>query len=71
MSSGRPRYGGDATRVDLAYAIYALSHGANDAQVAAALRTRDLSHKGDEKRQNQYVDRTVGKALKLAEGRSR
>ena len=66
-----PRYGGDATRVDLAYAIYALSHGANEAQVAAALRSRNLAHKGDEKRQNQYVDRTVGKALKVTEGRCR
>jgi hypothetical protein len=66
-----PRYGGDATRVDLAYAIYALSHGANEAQVAAAIRSRDLSHKGDEKRQNQYVDRTVGKALKVTETRCR
>ena len=25
-----PRYGGDATREDLAFAIYALSHGSND-----------------------------------------
>lgn len=62
-----PRYGGDATRVDLAFAIYALSHGSSDDQVAAALRSRDLSHKGDEKRQNQYVDRTLRKALNLTE----
>jgi len=66
-----PRYGGDATRVDLAFAIYALSHGADAEQVAAALRSRDLSHKGDEKRQMQYVDRTVGKALKATESRCR
>ena len=58
-----PRYGGDATRVDLAFAIYALSHGSSAEQVAAAIRTRDLSHKGDEKRQAEYVDRTVAKAL--------
>jgi len=62
-----PRYAGDATRVDLAFAIYALSHGSSGDHVAAALRTRDLSHKGDEKRQNQYVDRTVAKALKAIE----
>ena len=62
-----PRYGGDGTRVDLAFAIYALSHGSSAEQVAAALRSRDLSHKGDEKRQNQYVDRTVEKALTVAE----
>jgi hypothetical protein len=64
-----PRYGGDATRVDLAFAIYALSHGSSGDQVAAALRSRDLSHKGDEKRQNQYVDRTITKALKVTESR--
>jgi len=62
-----PRYGGDGTRVDLAFAIYALLHGSSAEQVAAALRSRDLSHKGDEKRQNQYVDRTVEKALTVAE----
>jgi hypothetical protein len=64
-----PRYGGDATRVDLAFAIYALSHGSSGDQVAAALRTRDLSHKGDDKRQRQYVDRTIAKALKVVESR--
>ena len=64
-----PRYAGDATRVDLAFAIYALSHGATGDQVAAVLRSRDLSHKGDEKRQNQYVDRTVAKAFKATECR--
>lgn len=66
-----PRYAGDATRVDLAYAIYALSHGSSSDQVAAALGSRDLSHKGDEKRQKQYVDRTVTKALKASESRCR
>lgn len=66
-----PRYGGDSTRVDLAFAIYALSHGSSPEQVASALRSRDLSHKGDEKRQGQYVDRTVAKALQTAECRQR
>ena len=46
-----PRYGGDDTRIDLAYAIYALSRGATEAQVEAAIRSRDLSHKGGERRQ--------------------
>jgi hypothetical protein len=64
-----PRYAGDATRVDLAFAIYALSHGSSGDQVASALRSRDLSHKGDEKRQNQYVDRTITKALNVTESR--
>ena len=56
-------YGGDGTRVDLAYAIYALSHGERESSVEAALRSRDLSHKGNEKRQAEYVERTIKKAL--------
>jgi DNA primase RepB-like protein len=57
------RYGGDGTRVDLAYAVYALSHGADTEQVANAIRSRDLSHKGNERRQDDYVARTIKKAL--------
>jgi hypothetical protein len=60
------RYGGDGTRIDLAYAIYALSRGATEAQVEAALRSRDLSHKGGERRQADYVERTIKKALESA-----
>jgi len=41
-----PRYAGDGNRIDLAYAVYALSHGATEEEVAAAIRTRDLSKKG-------------------------
>jgi hypothetical protein len=63
-----PRYGGDGTRIDLAYAIYALSRGATEAQVEAALRSRDLSHKGGERRQADYVERTIKKALESARG---
>lgn len=65
-----PRYGGDATREDLAFAIYALAHGADQADVAATLRDRDLSHKGDDKRQTQYVERTITKALRVMEAQS-
>lgn len=57
------RYGGDGTRVDLAYAVYALAHGLDLATVEAALRSRDLSHKGNEKRQRDYIERTVRKAM--------
>jgi hypothetical protein len=57
------RYGGDGTRVDMAYAMYALSHGVSAEAVPAALRSRDLSHKGTERRQEEYVERTVRKAL--------
>jgi hypothetical protein len=62
-----PRYGADGTRIDLAYAIYALSHGASTTEVGAAIRTRDLSHKGSEKRQNDYIDRTITKAIAATE----
>ena len=58
-----PGYAGDGTRIDLAYAIYALAHGAPAASVEAAIRTRDLSHKGTAKRQTEYVERTVRKAM--------
>lgn len=57
------RYGGDGTRIDLAYAIYALSHGLDSEAVSGTLRSRDLSHKGTEHRQEEYVERTIRKAL--------
>ena len=53
--------------IDLAYAIYALAHGAHVEKVKAAIRSRDLSHKGDEKRQTEYVERTVSKAFCIVE----
>ena len=65
------RYGGDGTRIDLAYAIYALSHGLNDSDVSASLRSRDLSHKGLERRQDEYVERTIQKAIGAVHGESR
>jgi hypothetical protein len=61
------RYGGDGTRIDLAYAVYALSHGATTDAVEAAIRSRDLTHKGNERRQNDYVARTIKKALATTE----
>jgi hypothetical protein len=57
------RYGGDGTRIDLAYAVYAFSRGATATEIEAAIRSRDLSHKGTERRQNDYVERTIKKAL--------
>lgn len=64
---GDGRYGGDGTRVDLAYAVYALSHGINTEEVDSAIRSRDLSHKGNERRQDDYVARTIKKALTIIE----
>jgi hypothetical protein len=67
-----PRYDGDGTRVDLAYAVYAVARGVDLASVRAALCSRDLSHKGDETRQRAYIDRTIKKALASVErGRGR
>jgi hypothetical protein len=68
---GDPRYGGDGTRIDLAYAIYAASHGVGEAQIEAAIRSRDLSHKGGERRQADYVERTIRKAFETARNQSR
>jgi hypothetical protein len=48
--------------VDLAYAVYALAHGIPENTARDALTSRDLSHKGDRKRQLDYVDRTIRKA---------
>jgi len=58
------RYGGDGNRIDIAYAVYALSHGVPEEQVRMAITSRDLKHKGNEKRQADYVDRTIEKALR-------
>ena len=62
-----PRYGGDGTRIDLAYAVYAIAHGQTEAEVEAAIRSRDLTHKGTERRQQDYVERTIKKALAATE----
>jgi len=55
-------YGGDQTRVDLAYAVYALAHGVSEYEARNTLASRDLTHKGDRKRQEEYIDRTIKKA---------
>ena len=58
----KPQYGGDGNRVDLAYAVYALSHGVSQADVRSAIASRDLSKKGPEHRQRDYLERTLRKA---------
>lgn len=55
-------YGGDHHRADLAYATYALSRGVDPRDIEAAIRTRDLAHKGSSKRQADYIERTLDKA---------
>ena len=58
----RPEYGGDGNRIDLAYAIYALAHAVPESEVRSAITSRDLSKKGTELRQDDYVNRTIRKA---------
>jgi hypothetical protein len=55
-------YGGDGNRIDLAYAVYALAHGATEDEVRATIASRDLSKKGPESRQAEYIERTIRKA---------
>lgn len=56
-------YSGDGNRIDLAYAVYALSHGVSEGAIRQAISSRDLSKKGSEQGQRQYIDRTIAKAL--------
>lgn len=59
----KPEYDGDGNRIDLAYAVYAIAHGLSESAVRAAIASRDLSKKGSEARQIDYVERTVRKAI--------
>lgn len=61
-------YAGDGNRIDLAYAVYALSHGASEISVSTMIRSRDLSKKGSEERQIAYAARTISKARQRIEG---
>ena len=64
---GRPEYAGDQNRIDLAYATYALAHGFPEQDVRAVIGSRDLTKKGNEARQTDYIDRTIHKALKAVD----
>ena len=67
----KPEYHGDGNRIDLAYTIYALSHGASETDVRAAVASRNLSHKGNQKRQADYIERTIQKAWNAIRGHPR
>jgi hypothetical protein len=58
-----PAYCGDGNRIDLAYAVYAVAHGVDEASIRRAIQTRDLSKKGSEGRQEAYLARTITKAI--------
>lgn len=62
-----PRYAGDYHRAELGYATYAVSRGISEREVVAAIMTRDLSHKGGVERQTEYAERTVKKAIEIAQ----
>jgi hypothetical protein len=65
---GDPRYGGDLHRADMAWARHAAATGLSASEIRMEiLRGRDLSKKGDVKRQRDYAERTAGKALRQAE----
>jgi hypothetical protein len=63
-----PRYGGDLHRADLAWARHAAAMGLSASEIRAAIiEARDLSKKGDARRQRAYAERTAYKALRQAE----
>lgn len=66
---GDPRYGGDPHRSDQAYAVYAIGNGVPDAEIARAIASRDLKHKGPPARQEGYIARTLEKARSRSLGR--
>jgi hypothetical protein len=54
---------------DLAYAVYAVSHGVSDSEIRGAIGSRDLTHKGTKRSQLAYVERTFKKAIRDAQPR--
>ncbi len=65
-----PTYSGDGNRIDLAFAVYAVSHGLAESDIRTAIGNRNLSHKGNERRQEEYVERTLQKAFETVRGHS-
>jgi hypothetical protein len=63
-----PRYLGDLHRADLAWARHAAGMGLSAGEIGAALmEARDLTKKGNIRRQREYAERTAGKALRQME----
>ncbi len=61
------RYKGDRHLADMAWALYAASHGRSQEEIQAEiLHARDLSKKGRPERQVQYAERTAEKAIASA-----
>ncbi len=62
------RYKSDGSRIDLAYAVHALSHGVSEDDVRRAIGSRNLTKKGSPERQLDYIDRTLRKAAEAIQG---
>ncbi|HZB88042.1 MAG TPA: hypothetical protein VE291_05240 [Terracidiphilus sp.] len=63
-----PRYAGDLHRTDLAWARHAAATGLSVSEIRSEiLQGRDLSKKGDPRRQREYAERTAGKAIRQTE----
>ncbi|WP_193189025.1 DNA-primase RepB domain-containing protein [Nisaea sediminum] len=64
-----PQYQGDLHRADFAYALAASATGETVEMIAdAILGARDLAHKGDTHRQQEYARRTAEKAVTFVRG---
>jgi hypothetical protein len=64
-----PAYGGDLHRVDMAWAKYAAGCGLRLEQIKdELLNGRDLSKKGNRKRQLEYAERRARKAIEQMQG---
>jgi hypothetical protein len=62
-----PRYRGDLHRADMAWALHAASRGLSQEEIRRAIfHARDLSKKGERRRQSQYAERTAAKAIASA-----
>ena len=62
------RYQGDGNRIDLAYALYAISNGVPEDEIRSAIASRDLNKKGNATRQADYIERTIQKAVQSVRG---
>jgi hypothetical protein len=60
------RYGGDLSRADYAFAIYAHSHGLSDSEIVDAILARDMRKKGNAAAQKRYALYTVRRARRNA-----
>lgn len=58
-----PRYQGDLSRADYAYAIYAHAHGVHQSAIIEHILERDMSKKGNKAAQRKYAQYTTRRAI--------